>query len=241
MQSDAARRAARRLPVEAVLFDLDGTLADSAGDLAGALNRVRADRGLPPVGIAQLRAHASSGARGLLGAGMGITPESPEYAELRETFLSHYAACLAETTTLFPGVAELLGAIDARCLPWGIVTNKFARFTGPVVRALALSQRTAAVVSGDTTGNPKPHPAPLLHAAQILNVPPSRCVYVGDDLRDVVAGNAAGMPTIVAEYGYLGPDEDSRTWPATGWIAEPLALLDWLPWGASRDRQRPVP
>jgi phosphoglycolate phosphatase len=114
-------------------------------------------------------------------------------------------------------------------MPWGIVTNKFARFTGPVVDALALTDRARAVVSGDTTATPKPHPAPLLHAAHILRVAPSRCIYVGDDLRDVVAGNAAGMPTIVAEYGYLGADEDSRTWPATGWIAEPLALLDWLP------------
>jgi len=233
MRSDAARHAARRLPIEAVLFDLDGTLADSAGDLAGALNRVRADRGLPPVGIAQLRAHASSGARGLLGAGMGITPGAADYVELRETFLTHYAACLADTTALFPGVAELLAAIDARKLPWGIVTNKFARFTGPVVHALALADRAGAVVSGDTTATPKPHPAPLLHAAQIMRVAPSRCVYVGDDLRDVVAGNAAGMATIVAEYGYLGVDEDSRAWPATGWIADPLGLLEWLPLGTS--------
>jgi phosphoglycolate phosphatase len=229
MPPDAGRPATRRLPVDAVLFDLDGTLADSAGDLAAALNRVRADRGLPAVDVALLRAHASSGARGLLAAGMGITPEAPDYARLRESFLAHYAGCLAETTALFAGVVELLAAIEARGLPWGIVTNKFAQFTQPVLAALALAHRAGAVVSGDTTPNPKPHPAPLLHAAHVLRVPPSRCVYVGDDLRDIVAGNAAGMPTIVAEYGYLGGDEDSRTWPATGWIADPLALLDWLP------------
>jgi 2-phosphoglycolate phosphatase len=236
MPTDAARRDPRRLPVEAVLFDLDGTLADSAGDLADALNRVRADRGLPPVDPAQLRAHASSGARGLLGAGMGITPEAPDYAVLRETFLDHYASCLAETTALFPGVAELLATLDARRVPWGIVTNKFARFTMPLVRALALARRAAAVVSGDSTPNPKPHPASLFHACQLLRVPPARCVYVGDDLRDVVAGNAAGMSTIVAEYGYLGGDQDSRNWPATGWIAEPLALLNWLPRTANAPR-----
>jgi phosphoglycolate phosphatase len=227
--SDAVRAAPRPLPVDAVLFDLDGTLADTAGDLAMALNRVRADRHLPPVPLADLRAHASSGARGLLGVGMGITPESADYEELREAFLAHYSACLAETTVLFAGVAELLDALDRRRMRWGIVTNKFGRYTGPVVSALALADRASTVVSGDTTPNAKPHPAPLLHAASELNVPPSRCIYVGDDLRDIVAGNAAGMPTIVAEYGYMGNGGNSDTWPATGWIADPLALLDWLP------------
>ncbi len=229
MPADTAHPAPRPLPIDAVLFDLDGTLADTATDLSGALNRVRAERGLAPVPLAGLRAHASSGARGLLGAGMGITPDAPDYPQLREAFLSHYAACLAETTVLFPGVAELLDTIERRGLRWGIVTNKFARFTGPVVNALALAGRAAIVVSGDTTPHPKPHPAPLLHAATGLKLAPSRCVYVGDDLRDIIAGNAAGMATIVAEYGYIGADETSDTWPAAGWIADPLALLDWLP------------
>jgi len=227
--ADAARTTPRPLPVDAVLFDLDGTLADTAGDLALALNRVRADRRLPPVPLADLRAHASSGARGLLGAGMGITPESANYEELREAFLAHYSACLAETTVLFAGVAELLDALEQRRMRWGIVTNKFSRYTGPVVNALALADRASTVVSGDTTPHAKPHPAPLLHAAGELKVPASRCIYVGDDLRDIVAGNAAGMPTIVAEYGYMGNGGNSDTWPATGWIADPLALLAWLP------------
>ena len=229
MGPDATPTTPRPLPVDAVLFDLDGTLADTAGDLVLALNRLRADRRLPPVPLADLRAHASSGARGLLGAGMGITPESAEYEELREAFLAHYSACLAETTVLFNGVAELLDALEQRRMPWGIVTNKFSRFTGPVVSALALADRASTVVSGDTTPHAKPHPAPLLHAAAELRVPPSRCIYVGDDLRDIVAGNAAGMPTIVAEYGYMGNGGTSDTWPATGWIADPLALLHWLP------------
>ena len=190
---------------------------------------MRADRGLAPVPLDRLRAHASSGARGLLDAGMGITPEAPEYEELREAFLAHYATCLSETTVLFGGVSELLDALEQRGLPWGIVTNKFSRFTGPVVTALALAQRASTVVSGDTTPHAKPHPAPLLHAASGLRVAPSRCIYVGDDLRDIVAGNAAGMPTIVAEYGYLGSAGASDTWPATGWIADPLDLLNWLP------------
>ena len=229
MGADRARAAPRPLSVDAVLFDLDGTLADTAGDLALALNRVRADRRLPPVPLADLRAHASSGARGLLGAGMGITPESADYEELREAFLAHYSACLAETTVLFAGVAELLDALEQRRMRWGIVTNKFSRYTGPVVNALALADRASTVVSGDTTPHAKPHPAPLLHAAGELKVPASRCIYVGDDLRDIVAGNAAGMPTIVAAYGYMGNGGNSDTWPATGWIADPLALLAWLP------------
>ncbi len=229
MAVEGAKPLARPLGADAVLFDLDGTLADTAGDLATALNRVRADRGLAPVPLDGLRAHASSGARGLLGAGMGITPEDADYAALRESFLSHYEACLAETTLLFSGVAEMLDAVERRGLRWGIVTNKFSRFTAPVVRALALADRAATIVSGDTTAHPKPHPAPLLYAATSLRVAPSRCIYVGDDLRDIVAGNAAGMATIVAEYGYIGTGDSSDAWPATGWIADPLALLNWLP------------
>lgn len=220
---------ARPLAVSAVLFDLDGTLADSAGDLALALNRVRADAGLPPVPDAHLRAHASSGARGLLQAGMGISPGHADYDALREAFLAHYTTCLAETTRLFDGVAALLDGIEARGLPWGIVTNKHTRFTQPVVTALALAPRAGVVVSGDTTPHAKPHPAPLLHAAQVLRVAPGECVYVGDDLRDVEAGRAAGMPTIVAGYGYMGTGGDPANWQATGTIIHPLDLLDWLP------------
>ena len=225
----AGKPARRPLPVAAVLFDLDGTLADSAGDLALALNRVRADAGLPPVPAAPLRAYASSGARGLLEAGMGVTPAHAGYDALRHAFLAHYERCLADTTRLYEGVAELLDTIEARGLAWGIVTNKHARFTVPVVAALALAPRARVVVSGDTTPNPKPHPAPLLHAAAALAVAPEACVYVGDDLRDVEAGRAAGMATIVAGYGYMGQSGDPAQWPATGWIARPLDLLDWLP------------
>jgi phosphoglycolate phosphatase len=227
----ATRPLARPLPVAAVLFDLDGTLADSAGDLAYALNRIRDERGLAPLPVETLRPYASAGARGLLGAGIGVTPEDAEYRGLRDRFLEYYAAGLDQTTRLFDGIAALLDALDARALPWGIVTNKVERYTQPVVHALGLAPRAAAIVSGDTTAHPKPHPAPLLHAAALLAVEPSRCVYVGDDLRDVVAGNAAGMATIVAEYGYLGEEGCADGWPATGWIATPLELLDWLPLG----------
>jgi N-acetyl-D-muramate 6-phosphate phosphatase len=224
-----ARPAPRRLAVDAVLFDLDGTLADSAGDLAAALNRMRAERGLAPVPVDVLRPHASAGARGLLGAGMGVTPDDADYKALRHTFLDYYEAALDVNTRLFDGIDELLDALAQRALAIGIVTNKVVRFTTPVVAALGLDRRAGAVVSGDTTAYPKPHPAPLLHAAELLAVAPSRCVYVGDDLRDVTAGNAAGMATIVAEYGYLGEERCADDWPAIGWIDRPLALLDWLP------------
>lgn len=227
--SGFVRPAPRVLPVAAVLFDLDGTLADTAGDLAGALNRVRAERGLPPISVTTLRPHASSGARGLLGAGMGVTPEAPQYVELRDAFLDHYAACLSETTALFQGVAALLASIEARGLRWGIVTNKARRFTDPVVAALQLDARARVIVCGDTTPHPKPHPAPLLHAAAALELQPAQCIYVGDDLRDIVSGNAAGMATFVAEYGYMGVGDPVVLWPAVGWIATPLELLAWLP------------
>jgi phosphoglycolate phosphatase len=216
------------LDVDAVLFDLDGTLADTAGDLAGALNRVRADHGKTPLPVETLRSHASSGARGLLGAGMDLKPGDAGYEAAREAFLVHYAACLAETTRLFDGVAAMLSDLDARGFAWGIVTNKAERYTGPVVVALGLAHRAGTIVSGDTTPHPKPHPAPLLHAASALRLPPSRCIYVGDDRRDIDAGNAAGMPTLVASWGYLGNGDPPAEWPARGWLASPAELFRWL-------------
>jgi len=223
------RPEAHPLPVAAVLFDLDGTLADSAGDLAGAVNRIRREHGMADVPVATLRPHASAGARGLLGAGMGVVPGDADYPVLRDQFLAYYEAGLAETTALFDGIGALLDALDARGLRWGIVTNKLARYTQPVVAALGLDRRASAIVSGDTTAHPKPHPAPLLHAAALLDIDSAQCVYVGDDLRDILAGNAAGMPTIVAEYGYLGEGGSADDWPASGWIEQPLDLLHWLP------------
>lgn len=217
-----------RLDVDAVLFDLDGTLADTAGDLAGALNRVRADRGQPPLPVESLRAHASAGARGLLGAGMGLAPDDPGYAAARDAFLAHYSACLADTTRLFDGVATMLEDLEARGLAWGIVTNKAERYTGPVVVSLGLAHRAGTIVCGDTTPHAKPHPAPLLHAASALRLAPSRCAYVGDDRRDIDAGNAAGMPTLVASWGYLGNGDPPSAWPAHGWLASPGDLASWL-------------
>jgi phosphoglycolate phosphatase len=230
----AAASAPRPLAVDAVLFDLDGTLVDTAPDLVRAVNRVRTDRGLDPLPFAQLRPYASHGARGLLGAGMAVTPDDADYIALRDAFLDHYAAALCIESAPFEQMETLLAAIEGRALRWGIVTNKASRFTAPLLEALGLARRAATVVCGDTTAHAKPHPAPLLHAAAELGVLPERCIYVGDAERDIAAGIAAGMHTIVARYGYIQPDEFPDTWPADGHIAEPAALIAWLPERRSR-------
>ncbi len=212
----------------AVLFDLDGTFADTAPDLGRALNRLRAERNLEPLPLAVMRAHASSGARGLLKAGFGLTPESEGYNALRDRFLDLYAENLCVETRLFEGIPELLSMIEARDLPWGIVTNKAKRFTEPLLRTLAVGHRAACVVSGDSTPHIKPHPAPLQLAATLLSLAPAECVYVGDDLRDVQAARAAGMRVVVAGWGYLGAGADPRDWDADAVISDPADVLTLL-------------
>ena len=219
------------LAVRAVLFDLDGTLADTAGDLAAAVNRVRADRALAPLSLAALRPHASHGARGLLGAGLGIARDSPDFEPLRDAFLTYYANALCEHTRLFAGADIVLAEIERRRLRWGIVTNKAACFTLPLLERLALASRAGAVICGDTTPQMKPHPAPLLAAAAALGIDAVECVYVGDAERDVTAGQAAGMKTLVARYGYLRDEDAPDRWPADGLIDSLPALLEWLPAG----------
>ena len=214
---------------KAILFDLDGTLADTAPDLAAALNRVRTDRGLAPVPPERLRSSSSHGARGLIGTGMGVAPDHADYRALRDAFLAHYESALCVDTTLFADVSALLDEIESRALKWGIVTNKATRYTMPLLDLLGLGGRAGVVVCGDTTPHTKPHPAPLLAAATGLGVAPERCVYVGDAERDVVAGVAAGMRTIVARYGYIDAGEDPLRWPADGAIDDPGGLLHWLP------------
>ena len=203
MSVESKARRARPLPVRGVLFDLDGTLADTAGDLAGALNRVRASKGLDPVAPSLLRPHASHGARGLLDAGLGVDRNHPDFAVLRDAFLDYYADALCVETKLFPGVEEVLRELERRKLKWGIVTNKATRFTLPLLEELALQTRAGAIVCGDTIAQAKPHPAPLLAAAAMIDVEPADCVYVGDAERDIVAGRAAGMKTLIASYGYI--------------------------------------
>ncbi|HLP97192.1 MAG TPA: HAD-IA family hydrolase [Sideroxyarcus sp.] len=210
---------------EAVLFDLDGTFADTAPDLGAALNHVRAQHGLPPLPIETVRLQASHGSRGLLKLGMNAEPEDPGYEAMRDTFLQHYESHICDHTTLFPGMAALVNELERYELPWGIVTNKPHRYTVPLMEKLGYAQRAACLVSGDTCTRSKPHPMPLLHAAELIGVAAESCLYLGDDLRDMEAAQAASMTGIIATYGYIDPSADLGTWPASGRVASPFELL----------------
>jgi 2-phosphoglycolate phosphatase len=214
--------------VRAVLFDLDGTLIDSAPDLGAAADKMRTDRGLAPLPLSAYRPMAGAGARGMIGVAFGHGTDHPEYEALREEFLLNYEACMTERTYAFDGVPDLLAALQGRGLAWGVVTNKAERFALPLTRQMPLFAGAATVVCGDTTPHPKPHPAPLLEAARRLGLPPAHCLYVGDDERDILAGHAAGMGTVAACYGYLGAQGDTQGWGAHAHIQTPLDLLKWL-------------
>jgi len=210
---------------KAVLFDFDGTLADTAADLSRAVNRLRSARGLEELPLAALRPHASAGARGLIAAGLGIAADDAEFGPLREAFLDQYESAICVDTRLFPGILDLLSALEARQLLWGVVTNKSARFTHPLLRELGLDARAACVVCGDTTPHLKPNPASLLHAAQELDLAPRDCVYLGDDLRDIQAARSAGMRAVAVTWGYGG---DVHEWNADAVIDRPQDLIEWL-------------
>lgn len=214
--------------VAAVLFDLDGTLIDSAPDLAGAANEMRAVRGLPALPYGALRPHAGSGARGMLAAALQVHPGQTTYLELRDEFHSRYEARMLEETVLFGTIGAVLDALDRHGVPWGIVTNKALRFAAPMSHALGLLPRAAALVGGDSTAHTKPHPAPLLEAARRLGLPPQDCVYVGDDHRDMHAGRAAAMSVLAAAWGYLGVETPIHEWGADAVLAEPDDLLKTL-------------
>ncbi len=216
------------MPIDLVLFDLDGTLADTAPDLAAAANRQREARGLAPLPLEQLRPLASHGARGLVGRALGLAPGDDDYEAARQEFLDFYAQAICVHTRLFAGMAETLDRLEADGRRWGVVTNKATRFTDPLIEQLGLRRRAVCVVSGDTTPHTKPHPAPLLHALQVCDGVAARCVYVGDDLRDVQAGRAAQMRTVIAAYGYLGDEPQTDGWGADFSIDAPPALLAWL-------------
>jgi phosphoglycolate phosphatase len=211
--------------IRAVLFDLDGTLVDSAPDLGAAADQMRVARGLPSLPLESYRSMAGAGARGMLGVAFAIAPDAPDYEELREEFFSNYETILTQRTRFFPGVEPLVAEILARDLLWGVVTNKASRFTLPLTGAMALFDSARAIVSGDTTPYAKPHPEPLFEAARQLAVDPALCLYVGDDERDIVAGHAAGMRTVAATYGYLGSRNDVASWRAHAQINSPLELL----------------
>ena len=210
--------------VDAVFFDLDGTLADTAPDLGGALNQLRIESGLLPLPVDELRPYASSGARGLLNAGFGLTPDQPEYPEMQQCFLDVYAMRLCAETVLFPGIDDLLTELDQRGIRWGIVTNKVGRFTQPLLKCLGLDERAACVISGDSAAKPKPDAAPLRMACAIARVQPGRSIYLGDDERDVQAGRAAGLRTAIALWGYL-PGVPVSEWGADFVIDRPAEIL----------------
>ena len=212
-------------PLAALLFDLDGTLVDSAPDLAGTANDMLLARSLAPLPYEHLRSHAGSGARGMLGLAFGVLPAQPNYAALCDEFHDRYEARMLQLTRLFDPVPALLAALQQRGLPWGIVTNKSLRFAGPLVQALPPLHTTGVLIGGDSTPYTKPHPAPLLEAARRLGVDPTRCVYVGDDHRDMLAARAAGMGAWAAAWGYLGPAQQADAWGADQVLTEPQSVL----------------
>jgi N-acetyl-D-muramate 6-phosphate phosphatase len=211
----------------AVLFDLDGTLIDSAPELGAAADRMRTDRGLASLPLERYRPMAGAGARGMLGVAFGIAPEDADFEALRDEFFIKYEEVMYQAQ-VFDGVDELVAALAAQGLPWGVVTNKSKRFTEPLTRAMPLFASARAIVSGDTTPFAKPHPEPLFEAARRLGVAPGDCIYVGDDERDILAGRAAGMRTVAATYGYMGEQADATRWEADAAIDSPLALLQLL-------------
>lgn len=209
---------------QAVLFDLDGTFADTAPDLGAALNALRAELGLAPVELAALRPFTSHGVRGMLGAGLGLKPEHPDYPQLHRRFLGHYQQALCVHTRLFDGIAALVDTVEWLDLRWGIVTNKSQRFTLPLMQQLGYARRAACLVSGDSSPRTKPHPHPLRLACAVAGCVPERTLYVGDDRRDVDAGRAAGMVTVAVRYGYLGDDLPIEEWGADHLVDHPDAI-----------------
>jgi phosphoglycolate phosphatase len=214
--------------IQAVLFDLDGTFADTAPDLATALNHARATRNLPPLPLEALRPQASHGSRGLLKAGFNIEPDHPDFDVLRDIFLDYYANNICVHTRLFGDTARLVDELERRSVKWGIVTNKPHRYTLPLMQALGYADRAACLISGDTCAHAKPHPEPMLKACELIGVTPAQCLYLGDDLRDMQAANAAGMRGIIASYGYVSPDVSVENWQAHGSVNLPTELLAYL-------------
>ena len=214
--------------ITAVLFDLDGTLIDSAPDLGAAADKMRTDRGLPSLPLDGYRFMAGAGARGMLSVAFGMTPLHQDFEAMKEEFCKNYELDLTGRTYAFEGVAEMIDHISRANLKWGVVTNKSQRFTLPLTQAMPLFKTALTIVSGDTTPHAKPHPAPVIEAARQLGMAPERCIYVGDDERDIVAGRAAGMLTVAAAYGYLGASADTAAWGADAVIESPSALLQLL-------------
>lgn len=218
----------RLVDVRCVLFDLDGTLLDSAADLGQAADDMRRARGLPSLAAERYRTSAGSGARGMLKVAFGVAPSDPGYGDLRDEFLLRYERLMLRSTRPFDGVEPMLERLLRQGMAWGVVTNKAARFTLPLTTAWPLFGTARVIVCGDSTPHLKPHPASLLEAMRRASAGPGQCVYVGDDERDILAGRAAGVRTVAARYGYLGADAQVDAWRADAVIDQPLALLNFL-------------
>ncbi len=214
--------------IAGVLFDLDGTLIDSAPDLGAAADKMRTDRGLPSFPLENYRFMAGAGARGMLNVAFNMTPNHADFDDMKEEFFRNYEASFTQRTFAFDGVSQMIDKINLAGMKWGVVTNKSERFTRPLTQAMSLFKTAGTIVSGDTTPHAKPHPAPVLEAARQLGLVPQQCVYVGDDERDIVAGRAAGMATIAAAYGYLGSSSNTGKWNADAVIKNPAELLQFL-------------
>ncbi len=214
--------------IDSVLFDLDGTLLDTAPDMVHALNIVRQEYGMPELELRLIRPYVGHGAKMLLKLGFGVDETSHDYSILLEKLLNAYDECLTRSTILFPQMSAVLDHLEAKNIPWGIVTNKPARFTLNTLHALDLSRRSGCIICGDTLTNRKPHPEPILHACNILQRSPATTLYVGDAATDVIASKAAGTKSLVALYGYIGAEEDPYDWKADGYIKNPAEIIDWL-------------
>ncbi len=215
-------------PIQTVLFDLDGTLLDTAPDLANALNATLRLNGLPPLPYEQIRPMVSHGGQALIKLGFSLGPGHDDFEPLKKQLLDYYQAHIAEQTSLFPGMSDVLNSIEKLDLNWGVVTNKPAWLTEPLMDALDLTRRASTIVSGDTLNERKPHPAPLLYACKVTGSKPDTCLYVGDAQRDIEAGHNAGMPTLVAMFGYLMAEDKPETWGATALVRQPSDILNWI-------------
>lgn len=214
--------------IQAVFFDLDGTLADTAPDMIAALNRVLEENGRDPVALDELRLYVSHGSRELVRRAFNISEDHPKFSALRQRMVDHYAKKLCDGTKLFSGMHALLDVIEEKNIKWGVVTNKPGFLTNPLLELLGLKNRMSAIVSGDTVEHMKPHPAPLLHACELSNCAPENVLYVGDAERDVQAGNSAGTKTLIAMFGYISDEENPNEWGASGSVDTPEEIIHWL-------------
>lgn len=214
--------------IRGVLFDLDGTLLDTAPDLHEALNRVCIENDLPILSLSDLRAIVNLGSKALIRHVFKMDENDSKVMKLRESFLAYYEQNILNKTTFFPQMEQVLNYLDHSLIPWGIVTNKLTKHTAHLLKALNITHRPLCVICGDTLPTSKPHPAPILHACDLLQQSPEHCLYIGDAQTDVIASKAAGVKTLVALYGYIHSKDDPLSWKADGYIKEPIEIIDWM-------------